>query len=65
MVPGSALAVVGIYGWRVLFSSVVFKAMGGDRLLLVGNSPVLTEIAGHVASRPEQEPTRGSVVLLL
>lgn len=54
MIPGSTMAVLGIYGWRVLFSSVVFKAMGGDRLLLVGNSPVLTEIAEHVATRPEQ-----------
>jgi sugar transferase (PEP-CTERM system associated) len=54
MVPGSAFAVVGIYSWRVLFSSVVFKAMGGDRLLLVGNSPVLAAIADHVTTRPEQ-----------
>jgi len=53
MVPGSAFAVVAIYGWRVLFGSVVLKAMGGDRLLLVGNSPVLKEIAEHIAKRPE------------
>jgi sugar transferase (PEP-CTERM system associated) len=54
MVPGSAFAILGIYGWRVLFASVVFHAMGGDRLLLVGNSPVLNEIIDHVGGRPEQ-----------
>jgi sugar transferase (PEP-CTERM system associated) len=54
MVPGSAFAVIAIYGWRVLFSSVVLQAMGGDRLLLVGNSPVLSEIAQHIAARPEK-----------
>jgi len=54
MVPGSAFAVIAIYGWRVLFSSVVVKAMGGDRLLLVGNSPVIREIAEHIAARPEK-----------
>ncbi len=54
MAPGSALAVIGIYGWRVLFSSVVLKAMGGDRLLLVGNSPVLAEIADYLARSPEK-----------
>jgi sugar transferase (PEP-CTERM system associated) len=54
MVPGSAFAVIAIYCWRVLFSSVVLKAMGGDRLLLVGNSPVLNEIAEDLAERPEK-----------
>jgi len=54
MVPGSGFAVIAIYGWRVLFSSVVLKAMGGDRLLLVGNSPVLSEIAEHITARPEK-----------
>jgi sugar transferase (PEP-CTERM system associated) len=54
MAPGSALAVITIYSWRVLFSSVVLKKMGGDRLLLVGNSPVLKEIADHIWQSPEK-----------
>jgi sugar transferase (PEP-CTERM system associated) len=62
MVPGSAFAVIAIFGWRVLFSSVVLKAMGGDRLLLVGNSPVLQEIAEHITGRPEKGLTVIGVV---
>lgn len=62
MVPGSALAVAGIYVWRLLFSSVVLKAMGGDRLLLVGNSPVLTDIVDHLHDFPEKGLTVLGVV---
>jgi sugar transferase (PEP-CTERM system associated) len=53
LVPGSTLALVGIYGWRVLFSAFVVKAVGSDRLLLVGNSPVLTEIVEYLSNHPE------------
>jgi sugar transferase (PEP-CTERM system associated) len=54
MAPGSAIALLGIYGWRLLFSSVVVNAMGGDRLLLLGNSHVLSEIVAHIATHPEK-----------
>jgi sugar transferase (PEP-CTERM system associated) len=54
MVPGSVFTLVGIYGWRVFFSSYVLRVVGGDRLLLVGNSPVLTEIAEYIAKYPEK-----------
>jgi sugar transferase (PEP-CTERM system associated) len=54
MVPGGAMVLGGIFGWRVLFSSVVLKAMGGDRLLFVGNSPVLSEIAQFIHRHPEK-----------
>jgi sugar transferase (PEP-CTERM system associated) len=54
LVPGSALTLVGIYGWRILFTAFVAEAMGGDRLLLVGNSPVLTEIVEYLSSHPEK-----------
>lgn len=53
LVPGSTLALAGIYGWRVLFSAFVVKAVGSDRLLLVGNSPVLTEIVEYLSNHPE------------
>jgi sugar transferase (PEP-CTERM system associated) len=54
MVPGGAMAVVAIYAWRMLFSAVVVRAVGGERLLLVGNSPVLDEIAHFIAAFPEK-----------
>ena len=54
MVPGGAMALGAIYGWRVFFGAFVLKAMGGDRLLFVGNSPVLTEIANFLGRHPER-----------
>jgi sugar transferase (PEP-CTERM system associated) len=54
MAPGSGFAVLFIYGWRVVFSSYVLKKMGGDHLLLVGNSPVLKDIADHIWNSPEK-----------
>jgi sugar transferase (PEP-CTERM system associated) len=54
MVPGSAMAIAVIYGWRVLFSSYAIGRMGGDRLLLVGSSAALAEVASHISAHPEK-----------
>jgi len=53
MAVGSALAVIAIYLWRVLFSSFAIHVMGRDRLLLVGGSPLLEDIAAHLEAHPE------------
>jgi sugar transferase (PEP-CTERM system associated) len=52
MLPGSAMAVAGIYAWRLLFSRYA-ERVGGDRLLLVGGNSVLAEIDAYVHRRPE------------
>jgi sugar transferase (PEP-CTERM system associated) len=53
MAWGSALAVVVIYFWRVLFNTFAINVMGRDRLLMVGGSPLLVDIATHLAEHPE------------
>ena len=53
MGPGSAIALVGMYFWRIFFSTYAIRVMGRDRLLLVGDSPLLELIAEHCASHPE------------
>lgn len=53
MVAGSAFAIVFIFCWRVFFSAYVYQAVGKYRLLLVGGSPLLEDIARHIAERPE------------
>jgi sugar transferase (PEP-CTERM system associated) len=52
MLPGGAMALVVCYSWRLFFSAYVLKAVGGDRLLLVGGSPLLWEITRHVLNHP-------------
>ena len=54
MGPGSAIALVGMYFWRIFFSTYAIRVMGRDRLLLVGDSPLLELIAEHCASHPER-----------
>src|SRR5579883_1671003 len=49
MLPGGALALVASYFWRLFFSAYALRAMGGERLLLVGGSPLLQSIAHYVA----------------
>jgi sugar transferase (PEP-CTERM system associated) len=52
MLPGGAMALVVCYSWRLFFSAYVLKAVGGDRLLLVGGSPLLLEITRYVLDHP-------------
>lgn len=53
MAVGSGLSIVVIYFWRVLFSTFATDMMGRERLLLVGGSPLLEDIAGHLQEHPE------------
>jgi sugar transferase (PEP-CTERM system associated) len=53
MAVGSALGVVAIYFWRVLFSTFAIKVMGRESLLMVGGSPLLEDIAEHLEEHPE------------
>ena len=53
MVLGSAFAVVAIFFWRIFFSTYALQVVGRERLLLVGGSPLLEDIAKHVVDHPE------------
>jgi sugar transferase (PEP-CTERM system associated) len=53
MVPGSMISAVMLLCWRLFFSRFVLHVVGRDRLLLLGNSPVLHDIIRHVQDHPE------------
>jgi sugar transferase (PEP-CTERM system associated) len=53
MVVGSAITVVVIFFWRILFSAFAFQVVGRSRLLLVGGSPLLEDIGQYIADHPE------------
>ena len=53
MLVGSAIAVVAIFLWRLLFSAFAFQLVGRDRLLLVGGSPLLEDIGRYISEHPE------------
>jgi exopolysaccharide biosynthesis polyprenyl glycosylphosphotransferase len=53
MVLGSFFSLGLIFAWRVFFSEFALRAVGGERMLLVGTSPLLVDIAKYVGKHPE------------
>jgi len=53
MIVGSALTLVLLPTWRIIFSTVVMKAMGSERVLFLGTSSVSQEIVQYLMEHPE------------
>jgi sugar transferase (PEP-CTERM system associated) len=53
MIAGSALALLLLPLWRIVYGGAVFKVMGSERLLFLGTSCLVREICGHLAEHPE------------
>ena len=53
MIIGSSMVLILLPAWRVFYSSVVFKAMGSERLLFLGTSAVVQEISQYLSEHPE------------
>ena len=53
MIAGSGLTLSLLPLWRVLYASVVFKAVGSERVLFLGTNPLVQEVCAHLAEHPE------------
>ena len=53
MVLGCGLSLVSILSWRLFYSSYLLRALGEQRLLLLGRNDLALQIARHLADRPE------------
>jgi sugar transferase (PEP-CTERM system associated) len=53
MIYGSGIALVALFVWRNLYSSVMLRAVSSERVLFIGSSPVVFETARHLRRRPE------------
>lgn len=53
MVPGMVLAISMMFLWRIIFSAYVLQVVGRERILLVGETPLLEEIGRFVETHPE------------
>lgn len=53
MIVGSAFVLVALPAWRIIFASVVLKAIGSQKVLFLGSSPVLYQVVQGFADRPE------------
>ena len=52
MILGSMLVLLLIPPWRVMYVTLVFKAIGAERVLFMGSSPTLKELAQGLAAKP-------------
>ncbi len=52
MVYGSMGALVALPAWRMVFTGIVSKAVGSQRILFLGSSPAVQEIITRVQERP-------------
>lgn len=53
MVPAGGALIAVLFGWRVAYSRLVLRVVGARRILLVGLSPIVEELAAHIAAHPE------------
>jgi lipopolysaccharide/colanic/teichoic acid biosynthesis glycosyltransferase len=53
LIPGSGLALLVIFGWRLLFAVGLQHAVGARRVLFLGASPTVAEIASYMGEHPE------------
>ena len=53
MIFGSVLTLILIPSWRLFYAGVVMKALGAQKVIFLGTSQVIREIAQHLADHPE------------
>jgi sugar transferase (PEP-CTERM system associated) len=53
MVIGSALVIILVPLWRMIYWKYVIRTLQTERVLLLGNSSILAETTEHVNARPE------------
>jgi len=54
MILGSVLAFVGLMLWRIVYSLLLVRLVGFQRVLFWGDTPVAREVAEHMAHYPEK-----------
>lgn len=53
MIFGSSMTLLLAPAWRLFFSTVVVRAIGAQKVLFLGTSPVILQIARHFLDHPE------------
>jgi sugar transferase (PEP-CTERM system associated) len=53
IIAGSGMLLIALPAWRVLYASVMMRALGYQRILFVGNSPIVGDIARKLDEQPE------------
>ncbi|HTB17358.1 MAG TPA: sugar transferase [Bryobacteraceae bacterium] len=54
MIAGSALTILALMAWRLFFSRVLLTRLRSERVIFLGDSPIVQEIACHLEAHPEK-----------
>jgi len=54
MIAGSALTILALMAWRLFFSRVLLKRLRSERVIFLGDSLIVQEIACHLEAHPEK-----------
>ncbi len=54
MIVGTALNIIAFMAWRLLFSRVLLLRMRSERVIFLGDSPMVQEIVSHLEAHPEK-----------
>ncbi len=54
MIAGSALTIAVLLVWRIYFVGVLLKVMPSERVIFLGNSPIVEEIVEQLEKHPEK-----------
>ena len=54
MIVGSALNIIALLAWRIFFGRVLLKKMHSERVIFLGDSPIVRDIASHLEAHPEK-----------
>jgi lipopolysaccharide/colanic/teichoic acid biosynthesis glycosyltransferase len=53
MLPSSVLVLAALFAWRIVYSREVLRVVGAQRILFVGRSPLVEEMARYIAGHPQ------------
>jgi sugar transferase (PEP-CTERM system associated) len=53
MIFGSGLTLLLLPAWRLFYGTIVLRALATQRVLFLGSSPVIQEVAAHILDHPE------------
>ncbi|WP_051669374.1 sugar transferase [Bryobacter aggregatus] len=53
MLGGSVVAIFGLLYWRKFYSSLILQAFGRQRIIFIGDSPIVRVLARFILDRPE------------
>jgi sugar transferase (PEP-CTERM system associated) len=53
MLVGCLLSLFVLFTWRLVYSAFVLKAVGGERILFLGLSSIVEDVANYIIAHPE------------